>query len=724
MALIMKLSLLTRQILPLGLLAVLALPVATMAQQPTAKKAPAQQQATAANDQETVVVVVEGVGLTAAAAEKQAFRAAVQQGVGVLVDATTIVKNDKLIEDKILTYSHGFIKSWDKISTTKVEGLFVMKISAVVKRRDLSVQLKKLNIASTLLDGKMSIKVDSKNLFGTAVTKIEARRKATLMLAKAFEDWPKLLHATVDEKPVYDDIKQELRLKIKIGYEQQEYDKFRQRLLSVLSEIALDKKSVVINTPFPEGYSDKYLSYSTYSKKLGPQSKLMIIEPESPLRSVFGSPEMNTKRGTWCLWLMTEKPTAANVRWEVFLLDADPLPLWRLQESAHFIKIAMRDPEGVALKELSIPCSKWFTHPSERNAAGFDGLTLFPVRWMSVLPGRVGWHSVPLAKEWEPHRYRTTSRSINVFVAPEISEFVGYSFLLHSYLQTTEIIPCLVDLLRQIDSIDVNVEFRLAKTAVESYQHKDMKVFDDYDTNKDGTLEKKEWTSLTILGTSSMAMRGISRAANSESRSLNNTLARQSSIVQTITLSNGRVVATDSYFRAVYHRSIAFDQNGDGKIAPHEYFQAIDLERMGRAAAFGDRGSLNDKNVDGTLDKTEWLGFLKHFERYLTEAGLTVKVFWDNCNKNGDGNITHAELRKGLQTVDRAIRVANTLKEYDTNKDGALDKGEWCMYIFIKDSFDKNGDAKITLEELTKGFGNFPSYPFTTIGGIPFPRPN
>ena len=154
MALLMKLSLLTRQILQLGLLAALALPLAAMAQQPAAKKAPAKQQATAANDKETVV---EGVGLTAAAAEKQAFRAAVQQGVGALVDATTIVKNDKLIEDKVLTYSHGFIKSWDKISTSKIDGFFVMKIRAVVKRRDLAVQLKKLNIASTRLDGKTSI---------------------------------------------------------------------------------------------------------------------------------------------------------------------------------------------------------------------------------------------------------------------------------------------------------------------------------------------------------------------------------------------------------------------------------------------------------------------------------------------------------------------------------------------------------------------------------------
>ena len=44
-------------------------------------------------------------------------------------------------------------------------------------------------------------------------------------------------------------------------------------------------------------------------------------------------------------------------------------------------------------------------------------------------------------------------------------------------------------------------------------------------------------------------------------------------------------------------------------------------------------------------------------------------------------------------------------KKYDTNNDGTLDKAEWSENKFIEDSFDANGDGKITVEELTKGFG-------------------
>ena len=45
------------------------------------------------------------------------------------------------------------------------------------------------------------------------------------------------------------------------------------------------------------------------------------------------------------------------------------------------------------------------------------------------------------------------------------------------------------------------------------------------------------------------------------------------------------------------------------------------------------------------------------------------------------------------------------VKKYDTNNDGTLDKAEWSENKFIEDSFDANGDGKITVEELTKGFG-------------------
>lgn len=50
-------------------------------------------------------IVVEGVGMTPDEALKDAFRNAVRQVVGAVVDAETLVKNDEVINDKVLTYS-------------------------------------------------------------------------------------------------------------------------------------------------------------------------------------------------------------------------------------------------------------------------------------------------------------------------------------------------------------------------------------------------------------------------------------------------------------------------------------------------------------------------------------------------------------------------------------------------------------------------------------------
>lgn len=59
--------------------------------------------------EQLVDVVATGYGTTVREATKAAFRSVVEQVVGTMVDATTLVENDKLIEDEILTYSAGMI---------------------------------------------------------------------------------------------------------------------------------------------------------------------------------------------------------------------------------------------------------------------------------------------------------------------------------------------------------------------------------------------------------------------------------------------------------------------------------------------------------------------------------------------------------------------------------------------------------------------------------------
>ena len=68
-------------------------------------------------------VMAEGTGTTPDEALKDAFRNAVRQVVGAVVDAETMVKNDELIDDKVLTYSDGFIKTYQEVpGSRKFEG--------------------------------------------------------------------------------------------------------------------------------------------------------------------------------------------------------------------------------------------------------------------------------------------------------------------------------------------------------------------------------------------------------------------------------------------------------------------------------------------------------------------------------------------------------------------------------------------------------------------------
>jgi len=62
---------------------------------------------TAKGQEQLVDVVATGYGTTVREATSAALRSAVEQVVGTMIDATTIVENDKIIEDEILSHSAG-----------------------------------------------------------------------------------------------------------------------------------------------------------------------------------------------------------------------------------------------------------------------------------------------------------------------------------------------------------------------------------------------------------------------------------------------------------------------------------------------------------------------------------------------------------------------------------------------------------------------------------------
>ena len=130
----------------------------------------------------TTTVAAEGVGTSPDEALKDAFRMAVQAVVGTVVDGETLIENDALIRDKVLTYSNGFVTTYDRLSESQQDGLFRTRIWATVARNKLIVRLENEKIITR--------KVEGKGLFAEAVTTLEREKDAAQIMRRVFEGFP------------------------------------------------------------------------------------------------------------------------------------------------------------------------------------------------------------------------------------------------------------------------------------------------------------------------------------------------------------------------------------------------------------------------------------------------------------------------------------------------------------------------------------------------------
>jgi len=102
----------------------------------------------------TGVAVVQGENVTGARqkAIQDALRQALEQGVGMLMDATTILKNEDLLE-KIYTNTQGYITRYEVIKERKEQnGLYRVKIQAEVKTGAIRDALVKLGLIKEMMD--------------------------------------------------------------------------------------------------------------------------------------------------------------------------------------------------------------------------------------------------------------------------------------------------------------------------------------------------------------------------------------------------------------------------------------------------------------------------------------------------------------------------------------------------------------------------------------------
>ena len=199
----------------------------------------------AAFAEDTQTVVCSGTGKDQAEAEKAALRNAVEQAVGALVDAETLVKNDEVVSNQVLSHSDGFVEKWEAVGEPKKGsgGETTVKIKAIVRRNKL---------IEMLTEGKVTLKdVDGKSLFGEAVTKMEGKKDAVALFKKAFEGVPEtLLVAEVKEQKV---VKEgdpcTIEVAVEVKFDMDAYSKkFLPNLIKVLEQTCSKKNTSPIIT--------------------------------------------------------------------------------------------------------------------------------------------------------------------------------------------------------------------------------------------------------------------------------------------------------------------------------------------------------------------------------------------------------------------------------------------------------------------------------------------
>ncbi len=99
------------------------------------------------------VAVIQGENITGAQekAVQDALRQALEQGVGMLMDATTVLQDDDLME-KIYSNSQGYISEYEIIKKSKNNGLYRTTIQALVNTGALKDELLKLGLIKAMMD--------------------------------------------------------------------------------------------------------------------------------------------------------------------------------------------------------------------------------------------------------------------------------------------------------------------------------------------------------------------------------------------------------------------------------------------------------------------------------------------------------------------------------------------------------------------------------------------
>jgi hypothetical protein len=136
---------------------------------------------------QTKQITVTSLGASPEGAEKQAITDAVRQAVGTYIDANTLVQNEEVVRDRILSVSNGFVKEYKPTAPARKrdDGLYEITIIATIESNQVVQALKEMNLISSEIAGQ--------NLWAEASTKLKNSNDSLEFLNEKLPDFIKSL---------------------------------------------------------------------------------------------------------------------------------------------------------------------------------------------------------------------------------------------------------------------------------------------------------------------------------------------------------------------------------------------------------------------------------------------------------------------------------------------------------------------------------------------------
>lgn len=255
---------------------------------------------------ETIDVVASGVGMNETEATKDALGNAVRQAIGAIVGTDSLVQNEEIIRDQILTYSDGFVEKYEAVGkpTTALNGLTSVTIRARIVRSKLIQKAKAAKI--------YVVEVDGKGMFAEAVTKIEQKKSALALITDEFKDMPQqLVTAEIVGKPRYDEESQKVIVTAKLAVDQAAYAAFVGRLVKILDGIGGPSFTISSSKTFtrPDAAGVERLSDILF-----PEAGF----PEKYVYSISGWQDMDYTVLAVCA---TYNSTMTSSQWRMYVLE-------------------------------------------------------------------------------------------------------------------------------------------------------------------------------------------------------------------------------------------------------------------------------------------------------------------------------------------------------------------------------------------------------------------